>query len=634
MGFKNTSSTLPYILLAIACYASLWFGLGATRLWDRDEPRNARCAVEMLERNDWVVPYFNDQLRTHKPILLYWMEMVAYQWFGENAFAARMPSALMGTLSALGIAVLASSFLGRLAGVWAAGALATCTMMVVASRAATPDASLICASCWGVVGLVKHWKTGSASITRWWWVGFVSLGIAILAKGPVGIVLPSIVVGLWCVFQEILQSTQTLEQQVNLQPQSNAMNPNAMNLDRSLGSNHQASVNAVGSSFSLGLMIRAVGRVLGRLHVFAGLSLALAISAPWYIWVGLRTDGEWLHGFFWEHNVSRAVNAMEGHRGGIWYYPAAALIGLFPWSLLLIPVAAWTWRSLFPLDKATEDKTFDPMEIDHKNSIRQLSSLGIIWMVVYIGCFSIARTKLPSYITPCYPGAALLIGGFLSQWSLGLQKISRPMMYVGATVYALAGIVLSAGLVIASQQLQIEAVRMDAIWPLVLLVAGIMMFVLASSSDQRRIPAVLIGASAFLMAAIFGEIAPKVDSNRDDLNAMITMNSEANWLSLGTIEPSWVFYMRSPIEEISAAESNREAAVERIANHLRSPGSKLLVREDRWASHKQELEDSFGLKTSTLAHFPVFLKNRTLVVVEQDAVATAKLSEHNSSNRR
>ncbi len=629
MGIRNTSPTLPYVLLAIVCYASLWFGLGATRLWDRDEPRNARCAVEMLERNDWVVPYFNDQLRTHKPILLYWMEMVAYQCFGENAFAARMPSALMGTLSALGIAVLASSFLGRLAGVWAAGVLVTSAMMVVASRAATPDASLICASCWGVVGLVMHWKTGSASITRWWWVGFVSLGIAILAKGPVGIVLPSIVVGLWCVLQELLQSTQTSEQQINLQPKADATN-----LDRSPGSNHQALANAVGSSLSFGLMIRAVGRVLGRLHVFAGLSLALAISAPWYIWVGLRTDGEWLHGFFWEHNVSRAVNAMEGHRGGIWYYPAAALIGLFPWSLLSIPIATWTWRSLFPFAKASEVKTFDPLEIDRQKSLRQLSSLGIIWMVVYIGCFSIARTKLPSYITPCYPGAALLIGGFLSQWWLGIQKISRPMMYVGATVYALAGILLSAGLVVASQQLQIEAIRMDAIWPLVLLVAGIMIFALANSPDQRRIPAVLIGASAFLMAAIFGEIAPKVDSNRNDLNAMITMNSEAKWLSLGTIEPSWVFYIRSPIEEISAAESNREAALERIADHLRSTGSRLLVREDQWASHKQELEESFGLKTSTVAHFPVFLKNRTLVVIEQDAVATAKLSEHNSSNRR
>jgi len=208
------------------------------------------------------------------------------------------------------------------------------------------------------------------------------------------------------------------------------------------------------------------------------------------------------------------------------------------------------------------------------------------------------------------------------------------MMYVGASVYALAGISLSAGLWIASQQLNLEAIRVDAFWPLVLLLAGIIMFFLASSSEQRRMPAVLVGISAVLMASIFGEVAPKIDSNRGDLNAMIAMNSETNWLSLGTIEPSWVFYMRSPIEEISVVASDRAATLDRIASHLTLSGSRLLVRQDEWESHKQELEASFGLKTSTVAHFPVFLKNRTLLVIELDKGANAKLSEHNSSNRR
>ena len=625
---------MPSISLAIVCYASLWFGLGATRLWDRDEPRNARCAVEMLERNDWVVPYFNDQLRTHKPVLLYWMEMTAYQCFGENAFAARVPSALMGTLSAIGIAVLASSFLGGFSGLWAAGVLATCAMMVVASRAATPDASLICTSCWGVVGLVMHWRTGSKAVTIWWWIGFSSLGIAILAKGPVGIVLPSIVVGLWCLLQELEQAARSPKGQTKPEPMALATGSSIRRFFVGTSFFVPPEASAYGSRHFV-RVIHAVGSVLVRLHVLAGLALALSIAAPWYIWVGLRTDGQWLYGFFWEHNVSRAVHAMEGHQGGLWYYPAAALVGLFPWSLLLIPTAMWTWHSLRPVVKANDQTESDhQFTSDHQQSLRQMSLLGIIWIAVYVGCFSIARTKLPSYITPCYPGAALLIGGFLNHWSLGLQRISRPMMYVGASVYAWAGISLSAGLWIASQQLNLEAIRVDAFWPLVLLLAGITMFFLASSSEQRRMPAVLVGISAVLMASIFGEIAPKIDSNRGDLNTMMAMNSEASWLSLGTIEPSWVFYMRSPIEEISIPASDRAATLDRMANHLSSRGSRLLVRQDEWESHKQELEASFGLKTATVAHFPVFLKNRTLLVVEQEKGANAELSERNSSNRR
>jgi hypothetical protein len=376
-------------------------------------------------------------------------------------------------------------------------------------------------------------------------------------------------------------------------------------------------------------LTRAIGSVLFRLHVLAGLAVALLIASPWYVWVGLRTDGEWLHGFFWEHNVSRAVHAMEGHRGGLWYYPAAALLGLFPWSLLLIPIVTWTWRAL-----VVKTPSGEQVNNENQESLRQLSLLGVLWIAVYIGCFSIARTKLPSYITPCYPGAALLIGGFLSCWSSGSQRISRSMLFAGGAVYAIAGIGLSAGLLIASEQLSIPSIRIDAIWPLVLLLGGVCMVWFANSDQQRRIPAVLVGSSAILIGGIFGATAPKIDSNRGDLNAMIAMDGQSKWLSVGTIEPSWVFYMRHAIEEIGADPANRKAILDRIASHLSCDGSRLLVRQDDWESHQAELEALYGLKTSTAATFPVFLKGRTLLVIERANGSAAKLSEHNSSNRR
>ena len=57
------------------------FKLGDAPLWDRDEPRNAGCAAEMMQANDWVVPIFNAKLRTHKPVLLYWLMMTSYSLF-------------------------------------------------------------------------------------------------------------------------------------------------------------------------------------------------------------------------------------------------------------------------------------------------------------------------------------------------------------------------------------------------------------------------------------------------------------------------------------------------------------------------------------------------------------------------
>src|SRR5689334_23133518 len=55
-----------YAIVGLISAIVVLTNLGGPRLWDRDEPRNAGCAAEMLARGDWVVPVFNSELRTHK----------------------------------------------------------------------------------------------------------------------------------------------------------------------------------------------------------------------------------------------------------------------------------------------------------------------------------------------------------------------------------------------------------------------------------------------------------------------------------------------------------------------------------------------------------------------------------------
>src|SRR5690606_24070120 len=88
------------IVLAVSSFC-FFLNLGGPHLWDRDEPRNAGCAAEMLAANDWIVPTFNAQLREHKPALTYWMMMLSYLVFGVTEFAARLPSALYGVGTSL-----------------------------------------------------------------------------------------------------------------------------------------------------------------------------------------------------------------------------------------------------------------------------------------------------------------------------------------------------------------------------------------------------------------------------------------------------------------------------------------------------------------------------------------------------
>lgn len=132
-----------YAWMFLTCGLVFFVNLGGPRLWDRDEPRNAGCAVEMMERGDWIVPMFNSELRVHKPVLLYWFMMSAYALFGVSEFAARFWSAVFGLGTVLATYHIGRRLFSAQTGLWAAVILPSCIMFPVAARAATPDSVLI-----------------------------------------------------------------------------------------------------------------------------------------------------------------------------------------------------------------------------------------------------------------------------------------------------------------------------------------------------------------------------------------------------------------------------------------------------------------------------------------------------------
>src|SRR5262245_33074643 len=96
---RPTRAMRQQALLLLAVIVVLFANLGGGALWDEDEPLNAACAYEMHERGDWIVPTFNAELRTHKPILLYWGMLAAYHVLGISELSARLASAVMAVVS-------------------------------------------------------------------------------------------------------------------------------------------------------------------------------------------------------------------------------------------------------------------------------------------------------------------------------------------------------------------------------------------------------------------------------------------------------------------------------------------------------------------------------------------------------
>ena len=80
------TATGKYTILFFACVLFHIAGTWSLPLMDRDEPRFAEASREMIERGNYVVPYFNNQFRFDKPPLTYWAQVVSYRIFGENDF--------------------------------------------------------------------------------------------------------------------------------------------------------------------------------------------------------------------------------------------------------------------------------------------------------------------------------------------------------------------------------------------------------------------------------------------------------------------------------------------------------------------------------------------------------------------
>lgn len=575
-------------ILLLVSLVVLFTNLGGARLWDRDEPRNAGCAREMTQRGDWVTPVFNAELRAHKPILLYWLIMSANALFGAGEFAARFWSAAL----AVGTVSLTYGLGRRLfdarAGFWAAIALTTSLMFDVAGRAATPDSCLIFFSTAALSAYVQAAIPGDGGYfpRRWWQVAWMYglMGVAVLAKGPVGAVLPTAVIGMFLLIMWLPAAETTAERPA-----------------------WRRGLVACLRTFSP----RHFVRTCWRMRPLSAIIVILAVAAPWYALVGWRTEGEFLRVFFGEHNLERASRAMEGHRGGPWFYPVAILVGFFPWSIFAGPVIA---------DVAAR--------LRQPGSWRPGYVFSLCWIGVYVGLFSLAQTKLASYVTPCYPALALLTGSFVSNWTRGAALGGRLWPLGAIIALGTVAVAITVAIPLASSRfLPGESV-------LGLLGVGLLAGAVAAGWQWRRRPdlaARAIGMTAVGFAvAVFGWAVPRVDRHQQNhalLAAIDRAGGHPRVGAFGRLEPTWVYYGGRPIDELTldpaeaARDPGRWGPKRRpLAGEFFGQGKdRYIITTDR---HWPQLRAALPPTATVLAISPLFLRREQLLLIGANDIST------------
>lgn len=174
----------PRSSIVILCLVLFLAGNWILPLTDRDEARFSEASREMIQRGDYVVPWFNGGWRLYKPVLIYWCQIASYRVLGTNAFAARLPSALFTTATALLLVCWGRKMAeGKTA--FMAGAMYAAGLHVgIIGRIATADLVLVF---FFTLAVWSGWELTRPEQPRrkWWWLIFyVALALGFLAKGP------------------------------------------------------------------------------------------------------------------------------------------------------------------------------------------------------------------------------------------------------------------------------------------------------------------------------------------------------------------------------------------------------------------------------------------------------------------
>jgi len=268
-------------LLALIAAISLLSGNASLPLIDRDEPRFVQAAREMIQRGEWVVPYFNQAYRFDKPVMTYWLMRASFFMFGsEGEFPARFHSALAALLVAFALYEIGRRWFGAMVGLWAAGGWLTCLQVLVHGRMAVADMPLILAV------VLSHWAVwellgGAKFRWRWFVVLYGSLAFGFLAKGPLAFICPMLTLLLyrWVFWRKPLP--------------------------------------------------------WGNLKLHWGLPLAFLMIGAWGLPALLKTHGLFFEVGIGKHVVERAITPFHSRSFSVFYYLVSSIPGIFPWIAFL-----------------------------------------------------------------------------------------------------------------------------------------------------------------------------------------------------------------------------------------------------------------------------------------------------------
>ena len=381
MNIKYNKALWFVIILAIVMLIPF---LGLTEFNTKGEPREAVVAYTMLEHGNWILPINNGGDIPYKPPFFHWCIAFFSLFAGHvSEFTSRLPSAVSLILMTIGGFIFFAKRKDTQTSLIAA--ILTLTAFEVHRAGINCRVDMLnTAFMVGAMYLLYHWwEKGKHQLP---WLAILCMSGATLTKGPVGIILPCFVMGVFMLTQR---------------------------------------ENFWG--------------VVWRMALTALLSLIIPFC--WYYAAYLQGGNEFLE-LVKEENIDRFMGKMayESHENPAWYNLLTLITGWLPYTLLLL-------FSLFilPWKKFSKSKF---VENAKKATPLQVFTWLAFLLVLFFYC--IPKSKRSVYLLPCYPFMAYLIAEYIvwmMKEKMGAFKVYAGVIASLAILLIITRIAVSCGLI-------------------------------------------------------------------------------------------------------------------------------------------------------------------------------------------
>ncbi|MFM8635411.1 MAG: glycosyltransferase family 39 protein [Planctomycetia bacterium] len=355
-------------------------------LCDPDEGVHATIAQEMVEGGDWITPRLLGKPFRDKPILYFWLQAVSLAAFGMNEFAVRLPGMLLAALGVVSTGALAGRLFDPRTGVVAAMVYATTILPTALAQMPVHDIAIVPCVNLAILGFWNAEQSESWRRLFYAAVAGVSLGLAGLAKGLPGVAIVGVGYGLYLVADRGPALFRLVSGCASIQDRQR--------------------LARVGATVVTGVIALAIGAI---------------VAVPWYV-ACEKNDPGYLRYFFVDRHVQGFVSGTQCHGGRpAWYYLPFIVVGGLPAVLYLPALVRAVW--LQGLDRPV--------------------LLVASWLLGGLTFFSLASSKLVTYIWPLFPAIAILAAVPLGRCLAGsLPDRARRDLSWAIHVACLSGIVV------------------------------------------------------------------------------------------------------------------------------------------------------------------------------------------------